>query len=72
MWQAHCNATPVGASMEFEEWCLASIEDLVMRLLDKSPATRIGWADLPGHTCGRRRYCFGRCRPSRNWKEHAC
>ena len=30
-----------GASPEFE--------DLVMRLLDKNPATRIGWAELPGH-----------------------
>ncbi len=30
-----------GASPEFE--------DLVSRLLDKNPATRIGWAELPGH-----------------------
>ena len=25
------------------------LEDLVMRLLDKNSATRIGWAELPGH-----------------------
>lgn len=31
----------LGASPEFE--------DLVARLLDKNPATRIGWDGLPGH-----------------------
>lgn len=28
---------------------LPEFEDLVTRLLDKNPASRIGWADLPGH-----------------------
>jgi serine/threonine-protein kinase ULK4 len=31
----------LGASPEFE--------DLVTRLLDKNPASRIGWAEMPGH-----------------------